>query len=260
MKRFRVEVPPPVPGEGLAELGRLGPALERLARLQGAWPPVVPRSVRTLVVHEGVEDGVDGAAPDDDGGTASDGAARRPADVARGAAEAEAAADAGVDLLVVGASGDQVPGLVAAAVLLGMEPVEAVVTVAGPDWAARAVGVRRGVVACRAHRRDPDRLLEALASPVVGRLVGLLAQSAVRRTPVVLDGSPLVLGAGLVAARLAPGAQRWWLAGQAATAPAASRALTSLGLDPLLDLGLERPEGATLAYSLLAQGIELVRG
>lgn len=224
-----VELAPPRP-DGL---GRLAPALAQLAALQGGWPPVAPRAARTVVVAEGT-------------------------DLAAGVAEADAAADAGVDLLVLGSSGDAVPGLVAAAVLLGLEPVEAVGTSAGPAWAARTVGVRRGVVACRAERAHPERLLAALASPPLERLTGLLAQSAVRRTPVLLDGSPLVAGAAQLASRLAPGAQAWWLAGQAPPAPAAARALSSLGLPPLLDLGLERPEGAELAHDMLVRAIGLV--
>ena len=235
MTRFPVDPPAEVVAPDLQGLGRLGPVLVRLARLQGAWPPAVPRSARTVVVADGT-------------------------DLDAGAAEADAAADAGVDLLVLGSSGDAVPGLVAAAVLLGLEPVEAVGTSAGPDWAARTVGVRKGVVACRTERRAPERLLAALASPALERLVGLLAQSAVRRTPVLLDGSPLVAGAALLATRLAPGAQAWWLAGQAPPAPAAARALSSAGLGPLLDLGLERPEGAELAHGVLVGAIGLLRG
>lgn len=233
MSRFPVE-PPAVPApRGHADLGRLVPPLARLAGLQGAWPPRPPRAVRTVVVVEGD-------------------------DLDAGVAEADAAADAGVDLLVLGSAGDAVPGLVAAAVLLGLEPVEAVGTSGGPDWAARTVGVRRGLVACRGERAHPERLMAALASPPLARLTGLLAQSAVRRTPVLLDGSPLVAGAALLASRLAPGAQAWWLAGQAPPAPAAAGALSSLGLAPLLDLGLERPEGAQLAYDLLVAAVALV--
>jgi len=248
--RFPVRPPAGVQSLGAtavreAQLGRLGPALQWLGRAQGAWPPAPPRSVRTVVVGDlapgSAGRGGSGDASDEPGGAALD----------AGVAEADVAADDGVDLIVLGSSADAVPGLVTAAVLLGLEPVEAVGTTGGADWAARTVGVRRGVLACRQHRDHVEALLAALASPPLGRLTGLLAQSAVRRTPVVLDGSPLVLGAGLLASRLAPGAQAWWLAGQAPPAPGAAKALSSLGLEPVLDLRLERPEGAALAYGLL---------
>lgn len=234
MSRFPVASPATTQAAP-AGWGRLAPALERLAAAQGAWPPTAPRSVRTVVVPDGRGPGLDA-----------------------GVREADDAADAGVDLLVLASSGDQVAGLVVAAVLLGLEPVEAVGTSAGPDWAARTVGVRRGARACREHRHDPDALLAGLGDGPTGRLAGLLAQSAVRRTPVLLDGSPGVAGAALLASRLAPGAQQWWLAGQSPVAPGAARALDALGLEPLLDLGLERPEGAALAQLVLLGAVELV--
>lgn len=249
MTRFPVEAPHPVAAADLAGLGRLGPVLRRLAGMQGAWPPRVPRSVRTLVVGPGAGGGsAFEVGPGVGGGSAFE----------AGVAEADSAADVGVDLLVLGAAGDPVPGLVAAAALLSLEPVEAVGTRAGPDWTALTVGVREGLAACRSTGGDPARVLELTGSPLLARLTGLLVQSSVRRTPVVLDGSPLVLGAALVASRMAPGAQQWWLAGQAPPAPAAARALSSLALEPLLDLGLDRPEGAALAHLLLVGAIGLL--
>ena len=234
MSRYPVDVPEPVRGAD-PSLGRLGPPLERLAALQGAWPPAPPRSVRSLVVDE-------------------------PGTVEDGVAAADAAADAGVDLLVLGAGGDPVPGRVVAAALLDLEPVQAVGTATGGDWAARTVGVRDGLRACRGLLGDPVRLLAAAGGPTLPRLAGLLAQSAVRRTPVLLDGSALLTGAALVAERLAPGASAWWLAGQAPVSPAARAALADLHLEPLLDLGLERPEGAAVALAVLQQALELARG
>ena len=86
-------------------LGRLAAALEWLASAQGAWPPHAPSSPRRVVVHGGTEGG--------------------PAD---GRQLADALADGGADLLVTGADVDQVPGLVALAALLHLEPVQAVGT------------------------------------------------------------------------------------------------------------------------------------
>ena len=233
MKRLVVPDVEPAPGADRS-LGRLGPPLERLAGMQGAWPARVPRTTARLVV---------------DGGS-----------LEAGTAQADALADGGTDLLVLAGAGDPVPGLVACAALLDLEPVHAVGTAAGPGWAAAMTSVRDGLRACRPHLSDPARLLQALGSPVLAHLTGLLAQSAVRRTPVLLDGSVLVAGAALVADRLAPGAAAWWLAGQAPPAPAAAKALADLDLAPLLDLGLDRPEGADLALGLLTAGVELARG
>lgn len=231
MTRFVVAAPAEVTGADRS-LGALGPALERLAGMQGSWPPHVPRSVRRVVVTGGsLDSGIDAA---------------------------DVAADSGVDLVVLGAAGDPVPGLVAAAALLGLEPVRAVGTSAGPEWTSRTVAVRDGLRTCRPHLGNPVALLDALGSRAVAELTGLLAQCAVRRTPVLLDGSTLVAGAALVAERLAPGAAAWWLAGQAPPSPAAAAALADLRLVPLLDLGLDRAEGAVLAELVLLGGLELL--
>jgi len=232
-----VQAPVALDAPHLAGLGRLGPALRWLATVQGAWPPYVPSVVRRVVV-------------DDSGDTDSA--------FEQGAALADELADSGVQLVVVSATADQVAGVVLAAALLDLEPVHAVGTSAGPDWAALTVGVRDGLRAARAHDRDPVGLLAASASPGLGRLTGLLAQSAARRTPVLLDGSPLVCGAALAAERLAPGAAAWWLAGQEPPNPAARRALTDMRLTPLLDLGLALPLGGDLALSVLEQAVRFV--
>lgn len=234
MRDFPVQAPPPLEAPLQVGLGRLGPALRWLASVQGAWPPYVPEVVRRVVV--------------DGGGDVADA-------VEQGAALADELADSGVQLAVVSATADQVAGVVLAAALLDLEPVHAVGTAAGPDWAALTVGVRDGLRTARAHDRDPVGLLGASGSPALGRLTGLLAQSAVRRTPVLLDGSPLVCAAALAADHLAPGAAAWWLAGQQPPNPAARRAVTALGLAPLLDLGLALPLGADLALSVLEQAV-----
>jgi len=235
-------------------LGRLGPALAWLAAAQGAWPPHAPATVRHLRLGgTGPRDG-DPADGNPGDGDLADG------DLQAGFAQADELADAGVDLVVLTATGDQVPGIVVAATLLYLEPVHAVGTVATADWVAVTTGVRDGLRAATAHLGDPVGLLRAVASPDLTRATGLLAQCAVRRTPVLLDGSATVCAAALVAERLAPGGATWWLAGQAPPNPAAAQALTAVGLTPLLDLQLSLPLGADLALSVLLQAVEVVGG
>ena len=225
--------PPIAAGAAERSLGRLAPALTWLGSVQGVWPPVVPSSVRTVLAGER--------------DTRAD-----------GAAQADELADAGCDLLVVGAGGDQVPGLVVLAALLDLEPVQAVGTGAGADWARLTTGVRDGLRAARMHVGDPDGLLHAVGSPPLAHLSGLLAQSALRRTPVLLDGSAVAAAAAMVADRIAPGAAAWWLAGQVPPVPAARHGLADLGLTGLLDLGLGLPQGAELARTVLEQAVALV--
>ncbi|SHX24042.1 nicotinate-nucleotide--dimethylbenzimidazole phosphoribosyltransferase [Mycobacteroides abscessus subsp. abscessus] len=80
-------------------------------------------------------------------------------------------------------------------------------------------------------------------------MTGFLAQAAVRRTPVLLDGL-VVTSAALVAEQLAPGAHQWWLAGHRSTEPAHSLALQRLRLDPVLDLQMRLGEGSGALVAL----------
>jgi len=94
-----------------------------------------------------------------------------------------------------------------------------------------------------ASSADAAKLVGCVGGADFAAMAGFLAQAAVRRTPVLLDG--VVSGAAaLVAAKLAPGAAAWWRAGHRSTEPAHRAALTTLGLEPLLDLGLRLGEGS----------------
>lgn len=237
MNRFEVVAPEPRGAAGRS-LGRLAPALTWLGAVQGAWPPHAPTAVRRVSPSTDV----------DPAGAAA---------LARGVALADALADDGADLVLLSCPGDQVPGIVAAAAVLDLEPVQAVGTATGADWTALTVGVRNGLRQARPHLGDA----EALAGDgPLAEATGLLAQCAVRRTPVVLDGTPLACAAALLAERLAPGASAWWLAGQAPPAPAAAAALWDLGRTPLLDLGLALPLGAELALTVLLAVLPEVEG
>lgn len=234
MSRWAV-VPAPDAVEGNAShAGRLEPALRWLASCQGAWPPRRPTSVVAVPLQPGRGSLDDGCATADD------------------------AADRGVDLLVLQGGGDPCEGLLVAAALLDLEPVRAVGTAPGSDWTRLTVAVRDGLRAARGHRADPELLLSAVGATAVAEGTGLLAQAATRRTPVLLDGSVLVAAAALCAARLAPGAAAWWLAGCGPPVPAAVEAHRELKLSPLLDLGLPGPEGGDIALSVLEQGCDLV--
>ena len=234
MKRLTVTPPATLTGADRS-LGRLAGALHWLAGAQGAWPPRSPSAVQRLVV---------------DGATTGD--------LADGLVRADALADGGCDLLVVGADLDAVPGLVVLAALLDLEPVQAVGTTAGPAWSAQVTGVRDGLRAARVHLSDPEALLAVLGSAPLAVLTGALTQAAVRRTPVVIDGSAVTAAAAVLADRLAPGAAAWFLAGQVPPSPAARKGLAEVGLTGLLDLGLALPLGAELARGVLTAAVEQV--
>ena len=229
MSDFVVAVPRPAPAcPGASALGLAGRALEVLAAAQGLWPPRLGDA--------------------------------RPADIGRGFAEgvaaADAAADAGVALTLADPPREPRGGLVAAAVLLGLDPVAAVGTRPSPDWAAQVVAVRDGARACAGEVGDPATLLARVDDPLLSWLVGFLIQSAVRGTAAIVGGGAAT--AALVASRMAPGAAVWWLAADVPATPAGRMALAELGLPALLDLGLSGPGGALLAHALLRGAVELL--
>lgn len=105
----------------------------------------------------------------------------------------------------------------------------------------------------RAAGADPLGALAAVGGLEIAGIAGLLLGGAALRTPVVVDG--VVAGAAaLVAAALSPTASHAWLGGHRSVEPAHTLALTHLGLEPLLDLGLRVGEGtgAVLAAPLVA--------
>ena len=102
----------------------------------------------------------------------------------------------------------------------------------------KAAAIRDALRRARPHARDPLALLRVAGGADLAVLAGFLAQAAVRRTPVLLDGL-VAVAAALVADELAPGARDWWLLAQRSPEPALALAAEHLELTPLLDL--QRP-------------------
>ncbi|MCA1655527.1 MAG: nicotinate-nucleotide--dimethylbenzimidazole phosphoribosyltransferase, partial [Pseudonocardiaceae bacterium] len=105
----------------------------------------------------------------------------------------------------------------------------------------------------------PVALLRTIAGADLTAMAAFLAQAAVRRTPVVLDG--VVSGAAaLLAEELAPGARSWWVAGHRSTEPAHTLVLDQLDLVPLLELNMRLGEGsgATAAIPLLSMAVQVL--
>ncbi|MCW2599790.1 MAG: Nicotinate-nucleotide--dimethylbenzimidazole phosphoribosyltransferase [Frankiales bacterium] len=177
--------------------------------------------------------------------------------LAAGREEGDRFVDAGADLVVLDADLTGPAALAAVAVLLGLEPVAMVGTDVTDGWKELVVAVRSQIRAVRCHAGDPEQLVEALGDPAFGRVVGLLDRLAARRTPVLLGGGTSVAAAALVAGRLQPGAERWWLAGSTPVHPAGTTALVGAGLTPLLDLGLT-DGSADVAVAVVRAGLELL--
>ncbi|MFL6138282.1 MAG: nicotinate-nucleotide--dimethylbenzimidazole phosphoribosyltransferase [Frankiaceae bacterium] len=255
--------PPEVTAQMVANFLAGGAAVNALARLVGAGVRVVdvavaadvpgaPEDVTRHKVRRG-----SGRIDREDALTAEE--AERA--VALGRALANEEVDAGADLLVPGDMGiaNTTPATVLTALLTGSEPHTLVGRGTGIDdaaWVRKAAAVRDAARRGRPHVAAPVALLAAVGGADIAAMAGFLAQAALRRTPVVLDGV-VSAAAALVADRLAPGAADWWIAGHRSTEPAQRAALEVLDKEPLLDLGMRLGEGsgALLAVPILQAAV-----
>lgn len=165
--------------------------------------------------------------------------------------------DAGADLLIPGDMG--IGNTTPAAALIGLLSSRDAGAVTGRGtgiddeaWMRKAAAVRDAMRRGRSVRADQIALLATVGGADFAAMTGFLLQSAVRRTPVILDG--LVSGAcAMVAHRVAYRAAKWWLAGHRSVEPAHEYALSRLQLEPLLDYQLRLGEGtgALLALPLV---------
>ncbi|AJT67615.1 Nicotinate-nucleotide--dimethylbenzimidazole phosphoribosyltransferase [Streptomyces lydicus] len=175
-----------------------------------------------------------------------------------GMAVADEEADAGTDLVVLGDL--SVGGTTAASTLIAaLCGTDASVVTgrggAGIDdlaWMRKCAAVRDALRRARPVLGDQLELLAAVGGADLTAITGFLLQSAVRRTPVILDGV-VSAACALVAQRVAFRAPDWWLAGQASGEPAQAKALDRIALTPLLDHGVTAGEGtgALLALPLV---------
>ncbi|BAU96533.1 nicotinate-nucleotide--dimethylbenzimidazole phosphoribosyltransferase [Corynebacterium suranareeae] len=172
--------------------------------------------------------------------------------------------DAGADILIPGDLG--IGNTTVAAALVGTftlaEPVVVVGRGSGIDdetWKTKVSAIRDAMFRVRDLRQDPIEIARKISSPDLAAMAGFIAQAAVRRTPVLLDGVT-VTAAALLANKLAPGARRWFIAGHRSTEPAHSIALDALALDPILEFSMSLGEGsgAAAALPLVKVAVELM--
>ncbi len=80
-------------------------------------------------------------------------------------------------------------------------------------------------------------MLATVGGADLAAATGFLLQSAVRRTPVILDGV-VSAACALVGQRVAFRAPDWWLAAHTSGEPGQAKALDRMAADPLLDQGV----------------------
>lgn len=184
--------------------------------------------------------------------------------IARGMQVADEEVDSGTDLLIPGNVG-VADTTVAAAVygtLTRTEPVAAIGRGSGIDdevWKVKVAAIRDAMFRARGFADDVERVLAEISGPDMAFLVGLIAQSAVRRTPVLLDGA-LPAVAAYAAERLAPGTKRWLIAAGLSPEPAHIACVQALELTPVLalDITAGQATGALAALPQLNMAAEMV--
>ncbi|HTI21312.1 MAG TPA: nicotinate-nucleotide--dimethylbenzimidazole phosphoribosyltransferase [Kutzneria sp.] len=245
--------PPEVTGQMVANFMTGGAAINVLSGVAGATVRVVDMAVDADTPEQVSRHKIrrsSGSIDREDALTEDE--ARRAVEAGRAIADEEV--DGGADLLIAGdmGIGNTTPSAVIVAALTGEEPVAVVGRGTGIDdaaWMRKTAAIRDALRRARKVTGDPLALLRTVGGADLAAMAGFLAQAAVRRTPVVLDG--LVVGAAaMVAEDLAPGARHWWVAGHRSVEPAHGFVLGHLGLTPIIDLGMRLGEGSGAAAAL----------
>ena len=171
-----------------------------------------------------------------------------------GMAVADEEIDAGADLLVPGdmGIGNTTPATALVGLLTTTEPASIVGRGTGIDdetWMRKCAAVRDAMRRGRPVKGDPVQLLATVGGADIAAMTGFLLQAAVRRTPVLLDGT-VSTAAALVTHRIAFRSRWWWQAGHRSTEPAHTAALERLSLEPIVDYGMRLGEGTGALVAL----------
>ncbi len=155
--------------------------------------------------------------------------------------------DGGTDLLIPAAVGMDaaLPATALIATLSRTEPIWALGFGAIRDdaeWARWCRVIRDCRRRADGGPDEPFRLLALIGGADVAVLAGVLVQAAVRRTPVLLDGT-VGAAAGLLARELAAESPSWWRAPQRNGSASERTALDMLQLESSVPLGLHLGEG-----------------
>jgi nicotinate-nucleotide--dimethylbenzimidazole phosphoribosyltransferase len=171
---------------------------------------------------------------------------------------ADAAAEAGKDLLVLASLGvgtDAVAAAVTAAAT-GAEAVAILPRVLLPggtyddeSWMRRAAAVRDALHRIRREPRGAKDMLRELGGADTAIAVGALLGAASHRLPVLIDG-PLGISASLIARDLGSQAKHWCLLADTGGLQLVKEGGDFLGLAPVLDLRLGLGEGANALATL----------
>ncbi|MGH8181913.1 MAG: nicotinate-nucleotide--dimethylbenzimidazole phosphoribosyltransferase [Steroidobacteraceae bacterium] len=155
----------------------------------------------------------------------------------------------------------------AAALACALLPAEPE-ALAGPGTGLDAAGVaRKAAVIRRSLQRhaavlgNAAQILRCLGGFEIAALAGAYVRCAQVGLPAVIDGF-IATAAALIARRLQPGAQAWWLFSHRSREPGHAALLAALQARPLLELGMRLGEGsgAAMVVPLLRLACDLHGG
>ncbi|MDR2405413.1 MAG: nicotinate-nucleotide--dimethylbenzimidazole phosphoribosyltransferase [Deltaproteobacteria bacterium] len=160
-----------------------------------------------------------------------------------------------VDLVGAGEMGigNTTPSSCIAAVLANLSPEEATGIGSGLNEEQRQNKVKVIARALEINKPDPNDPIDVLAKVgglEIGAMAGVYLGAAIRRAGVVIDGF-IGAAAALIADKLSPGLRNFMIAGHKSKENAHKAVLDSLGLTPLLDLGMWLGEGSGAAVAML---------
>lgn len=177
---------------------------------------------------------------------------------------ADTAVDAGCGIVVPGDIG--VANTTVAAAVVGTltftEPVMAVGRGSGINdeiWKIKIAAVRDAMFRARDAHDNVAEVMRRISSPDFVALTAFIAQCAVRRTPVLIDGA-FPSAAAYAAERLASGVKEWLIASQLTPEPCHKVCLHALDLTPVaaLDMTTGQGAGGAAVLPLIASAVELV--
>ncbi len=111
----------------------------------------------------------------------------------------------------------------------------------------------------RPNPHDPIDVLAKVGGYEIGGIVGLILGAAAHRIPVVIDGF-ISTAAALIAVAIAPEVKKYLISAHRSAESGHRIALSTLGLDPLLDLKMRLGEGtgAALGMGLVESAIRIL--
>lgn len=137
-------------------------------------------------------------------------------------------------------------------VMLGISPAAATGPGSGLDPAGtahKAEVISRALKVNNPDKNDPIDVLSKVGGFEIGGIAGLILAAACQRKPVLLDGF-IAAAAAVLAQALCPVCCDFMIASHRSSEHAAQAALTKLGKEPLLDLGLHLGEGSGTALAM----------